>query len=59
MPAADQRTVADIGEQLLRLYVLRAQACGPEDWHRLRALEAQIGMDGRNALVLGQIDRAV
>ena len=43
MPTSDGRAiVADLGAQLLHLYVLRAEACGQEDWHRVRTLQAEI-----------------
>jgi len=43
MPAAERQAIlAYLAAKLLHLYVLRAEACGQEDWHRLRALEAEI-----------------
>ena len=32
----------EVGNRLIDLYVRRAQACGQEDWHRLRVLEREI-----------------
>jgi hypothetical protein len=38
----DREVMADLGVQLLHLCVLRAQACGQEDGHRVRTLQAEI-----------------
>jgi hypothetical protein len=38
-----QRTIGDL---LIELYVRHAQACGPEGWHRLRRLEAELTQAG-------------
>jgi hypothetical protein len=32
----------DIADRLIDLYICRAEACGQEDWHRVRRLEAEI-----------------
>jgi hypothetical protein len=43
MWTADDRTkVASIGDRLIDLYIRRAEACGQEDWHRVRRLESAI-----------------
>jgi len=32
----------DIADRLIDLYTRRAEACGQEDWHRVRRLEQEI-----------------
>jgi hypothetical protein len=34
--------VTNLGDRLIELYTLRAEACGQEDWHRVRGLEEEI-----------------
>jgi hypothetical protein len=54
MQTSDKRAIAaDLGEKLLHLYVLRSQACGQEDWHRVRTLETEIkqATAARNAVL--------
>ena len=60
MPAAGRREIlADLGAKLLHLYVLRAEACSQEDWHRVRTLQAEIehATGERNAIVLGRTSK--
>jgi hypothetical protein len=62
MPISDERAIlADLGAQLLHLYVLRAEACGQEDWHRVRTLQAEIdrATPDRDAILLGRMAEAV
>jgi hypothetical protein len=42
LPADDLERVTNISEMLIELYTLRAAACGPEDWHRVRRLEEEV-----------------
>jgi hypothetical protein len=42
LPADDPERVTNISEILIELYTLRAAACGPEDWHRVRRLEEKV-----------------
>jgi hypothetical protein len=41
-----------LSDRLIELYTLRAEACGQEDWHRVRCLEAHINraLDVREAI---------
>jgi hypothetical protein len=32
----------DVADRLIDLYTRRAEACGQEDWHRVRRLEQEI-----------------
>jgi hypothetical protein len=41
-PPYEREHVTDIGDRLIELYTLRAEACGQEDWHRVRGLEEEI-----------------
>jgi hypothetical protein len=62
MLTSDKRPiVTDLGEKLLHLYVLRAEACSQEDWHRMRTLEAEIehATADRDAILLGRMAEAV
>jgi len=56
LPTAEQQELAALGAKLLHLYVLRAEACGQEDWQRFRALQAEIerATSDRNAILLKQ-----
>jgi|HubBroStandDraft_3_1064219.scaffolds.fasta_scaffold261816_2 hypothetical protein len=60
MPAADRREIlADLGAKLLHLYVLRAEACSQEDWHRVRTLEAEIeqATGERNGIIFSRASK--
>jgi len=57
MPETGEREIlSDLGAQLLHLYVLRVGACGQEDWHRVRTLQAEIARvtTARNAILLAR-----
>jgi len=43
----------DIADRLIDLYTKRAEACGQEDWHRVRRLEQEIENESarRQALI--------
>jgi hypothetical protein len=62
MPTSDGRAIlADQGAQLLHLCVLRAEACGQEDWHRARTLQAEIeqATAHRNAILFEHMGERV
>jgi hypothetical protein len=42
LPPYDRQRVTNLGDRLIELYTLRAEACGQEDWHRVRRLEEEI-----------------
>jgi hypothetical protein len=52
LPPQEHALAVDIADRLIELYTLRAEACGQEDWHRVRRLEARIerAVDCRAAL---------
>jgi hypothetical protein len=44
----DRANVTDIGDRLIDLYTRRAEACGQDDWHRVRRLGNEISEEAAN-----------
>lgn len=43
--------VTHLGDRFIDLYERRAEACGQEDWHRVRRLEDEINVESRFATI--------
>lgn len=55
----EQALSIDIADRLIDLYTRRAEACGQEDWHRVRRLEAEIEHESASrAAILGRAPRS-
>jgi hypothetical protein len=56
MSTPEERSMAtNIADRLIELYTRRAEACGQEDWHRVRSLEREISeqIASRQSLLVG------
>jgi hypothetical protein len=53
MTPEEREKKTDIGDRLIDLYIRRAEACGQEDWHRVRRLQQEINEEAacRQAIV--------